>query len=208
MGSTNVISLRELGCGIECQQNKEIQSLRQEYQDKLNNYLNAYKDSLTNPNDQSKQAIVMSLNNDLQNILTQLTDKIQSISELINQKELEADSKNQRISQQASQIENIESDLSTKNAQLKTRQAQITFAEKRFAYSRLIMWVLIALNIILFVFLVGLLFARFKGGPGLLTEGSLRLSSGIESSLPTLSGGSRGGRSFLRGLAKYTGLKF
>jgi len=203
MGSTNVVSLRELGCGIECQQNKEIQSLKQQYTDKLNTYLNAYKDSLTNKDDQAKEAVVVSLNNDLQNILTQLTDKIQSINGLINQKELEADSKNQRISQQASQIENIESDLSTKNSQLKTRQAQITFAEKRFAYSRLIMWVLIALNIILFVFLVGLLFARFKGGPSVLTN-----ESSLGSSLPSLSGGSRAGRSFLRGLAKYTGLKF
>jgi preprotein translocase subunit SecG len=133
-----------------------------------------------------------------------LTNKIQSIRSIINQKQLETASKNQQISTQASQIETIESELNNKNNLLKTRQAQITYAEKRFTYSRIIMWMLITLNIILFIFLIGLVMARYNKGVGLgetLSETTSTLTGG-GFLLPSKS------KSFMKSLSKYTGLKF
>ncbi len=150
------------GIDYETQRINNINSLKQKYEAKLDEYKNARNTFLaysydTTANKEAKKLEaetvwkpkVEALNTELNNILNEVKKNIIETESLINKQKSEVENKTKMIYEKNSIIENQDKIIKSRNQELVSKDKQIQFTLERNRYRRIIMISLLLTNVAL-----------------------------------------------------------
>lgn len=157
--------INELGCGTQCQADRDVQALVSQFNTENTRYNDLYKKLLDENTDVNRQAVAGS-KAILDGLLGQITSRITSIQSTNTDLQAQANRLRSDLDQKTANLGNLNNQYSNKKALLTSREKQIEFAIRRANYSRMIMGILVVVNIIILLFFIGLLYTRIRRPTG------------------------------------------